>query len=146
MSLAAPPQLPTPNSQPPTFQLQVATSVGKSFWELGVGSWKLRRYHAGLDRPMLGQSPSIRRGYRLCCTGSMAKATNRQTSNKAGVASLGKKQDSTRHGFRAEPAARKVAGASGQEDRVRGAAGESAGAARGGKGAALRKMKAARNR
>ena len=76
----------------------------------------------------------------------MANATNRQTSNKAGVRSLAKKQDSTRHGFRPEPAARKVAGASGHEDRVRGSAGESAEAARGGKGAALRKMKSARNR
>jgi hypothetical protein len=76
----------------------------------------------------------------------MAKSTNRQTSNKAGVTSLAKKQDSTRHGFGTEPPARKVAGASGREDRVRGAAGERAEAARGGKGAALRKMKAARNR
>jgi len=61
----------------------------------------------------------------------MAKATNRQTSNKAGMTSLAKKQDSTRHGFRTEPPARKVAGANGQEDRVRGAAGEKAEAARG---------------
>lgn len=76
----------------------------------------------------------------------MAKATNRQTSNKAGVKSLAKKQDNSRHGFGTQPAARKVAGASGQEDRVRGAAGERAEAARGGKGAALRKMKESRNR
>ena len=45
--------------------------------------------------------------------------SNRQTSNKAGVKSLAKKQDSTRHGFNVEPPARKVAGAFGKEDRVR---------------------------
>ena len=76
----------------------------------------------------------------------MAKNTrNRQTSRKAGVTSTAKKQDSTRHGFATEPAARKVAGAHGQEDRVRGSAGEQAEAATGGKASALRKMKARRN-
>jgi hypothetical protein len=72
----------------------------------------------------------------------MAKTINRQTSNKAGVTSLAKKQDSTRYGFGTEPPARKVAGASGKEGRIRGSAGERGEAARGGKGAALRKMKA----
>jgi hypothetical protein len=75
-------------------------------------------------------------------------ATNRsarQTSRKAGVTSSAKKQDSTRHGFATEPPARHVPGASGKEDRIRGAAGNRAEEARGGKAAALRKMKAKRN-
>ena len=38
-----------------------------------------------------------------------------QSSNKAGLRSLGKKMDNSRHGFDTQPAARKVAGASGQE-------------------------------
>ena len=42
----------------------------------------------------------------------------RQTSTKAGVRSLGKKMDGSRHGFATAPAARKVAGASGQESRA----------------------------
>jgi hypothetical protein len=49
----------------------------------------------------------------------MAKAATaaRQTSRKAGVTSTAKKMDSTRHGFKQEPPARKVTGAFGQEGR-----------------------------
>lgn len=48
----------------------------------------------------------------------MAKSTaGRQTSTKAGVTSLAKKQDNSRHGFATHPASRKAAGASGQEGR-----------------------------
>lgn len=51
----------------------------------------------------------------------MAKRTRgaggRQTSNKAGLASLGKKMDSTRYGFDTQPASRKAEGASGLEGR-----------------------------
>jgi hypothetical protein len=70
----------------------------------------------------------------------MAKTAERQTSRKAGVRSTAKKLDSTRHGFGQEPAARKVAGAFGQEGagsrREPGTATSRAGAA-----AALRGMK-----
>ena len=46
----------------------------------------------------------------------MAKTTaGRQTSNKAGIVSMGKKMDSSRHGFASAPASRKVAGAFGAE-------------------------------
>jgi hypothetical protein len=46
----------------------------------------------------------------------MAKsAPNRQTSNKAGVASTSKKMDTSRHGFDTHPASRKTAGAFAQE-------------------------------
>jgi hypothetical protein len=45
----------------------------------------------------------------------MAKIAERQTSRKAGMRSIAKKMDSTRHGFNPQPAARKVAGAFGQE-------------------------------
>lgn len=46
----------------------------------------------------------------------MAKTPGtRQTSNKAGLRSLGKKMDNSRHGFDTQPAARKPAGAFGQE-------------------------------
>ena len=68
-----------------------------------------------------------------------------QSSNKAGVRSLGKKMDNSRHGFETQPAARKPAGAFGQER------GESRRAVRqsqpgtatpkGGKAAALRRVK-----
>ena len=48
----------------------------------------------------------------------MAKSiAGRQTSTKAGVTSLAKKQDNSRHGFATHPASRKAAGASGQEGR-----------------------------
>jgi hypothetical protein len=52
----------------------------------------------------------------------MAKRTvggtsGRQTSRKAGVTSTAKKIDSTRHGFKTEPPARKVSGASAKEGR-----------------------------
>ena len=46
-----------------------------------------------------------------------AAASGRQTSGKTGVRSTAKKMDSTRHGFKTEPAARKVAGAFGEEGR-----------------------------
>jgi hypothetical protein len=47
----------------------------------------------------------------------MAKTTTeRQTSNKAGVASMGKKMDNTRHGFAASPSSKGVGGAFGAED------------------------------
>jgi hypothetical protein len=38
-----------------------------------------------------------------------------QSSNKAGLKSLGKKMDNSRHGFDPQPAARKAEGAFGQE-------------------------------
>jgi len=76
----------------------------------------------------------------------MPKNTSaRQTSRKAGLASTAKKEASTRHGFDTDPASRHVAGASGKENRIRGAAGERAEKARDGKAAALRKLKAKRN-
>ena len=52
----------------------------------------------------------------------MATERERQTSNKAGVKSLAKKLDNSRHGFNEQPASRKIAGAFGHEERVRGAA------------------------
>jgi hypothetical protein len=55
----------------------------------------------------------------------MADERERQTSNKAGVRSLGKKLDNSRHGFDEHPASRKTAGAFGREE-ARGAAEESA--------------------
>jgi hypothetical protein len=74
----------------------------------------------------------------------MAKtAPNRQTSNKAGVTSLAKKMDSTRHGFATEPPSRKVAGASGKEG-VRATEPKRATAPSGGKAAAVEKMKRVR--
>ena len=71
----------------------------------------------------------------------MAKSTaGRQTSNKAGVTSLAKKQDNSRHGFATHPASRKAAGASGLEGR--GAARHGgASTPKGGKKAALGSMK-----
>ena len=45
----------------------------------------------------------------------MAKTPARQTSNKAGLRSLGKKMDNSRHGFDPQPAARKAGGAFGAE-------------------------------
>ena len=52
----------------------------------------------------------------------MADERERQTSNKAGVKSLAKKLENTRHGFDEHPGSRKTAGAFGHEDRERGAA------------------------
>jgi hypothetical protein len=72
----------------------------------------------------------------------MAKA-NRQTSNKAGLASLGQKRENARHGFRPQPASRKSAGASGQEGRGAVRQGRSSNP-KGGKTAALRGMKTSR--
>ena len=72
----------------------------------------------------------------------MADERERQTSNKAGVKSLGKKLDNSRHGFNEQPASRKTAGAFGHEDRVRGPAHESSsGTTHKGKVASLGRMK-----
>ena len=49
----------------------------------------------------------------------MADERERQTSNKAGVRSLGKKLENSRHGFDEHPGSRKTAGAFGREE-VRG--------------------------
>jgi hypothetical protein len=74
----------------------------------------------------------------------MAKRTavprGRQTSNKAGVTSTAKKMDSTRHGFRTQPAARKAEGAFGLEGRGERRHGGAA-TAKAGKAAALRGLK-----
>lgn len=45
----------------------------------------------------------------------MADERERQTSNKAGLRSLGKKLDNSRYGFDEHPASRKPAGAFGRE-------------------------------
>ena len=50
----------------------------------------------------------------------MADERERQTSNKAGVRSLGKKLENSRHGFDEHPGSRKTAGAFGREE-MRGA-------------------------
>ena len=72
----------------------------------------------------------------------MANERERQTSNKAGVRSLAKKLDNTRHGFEEHPASRKTAGAFGHEERVRGVAHESSrGTTHKGKLASLGRMK-----
>jgi hypothetical protein len=54
----------------------------------------------------------------------MADERERQTSNKAGLRSLGKKLDNSRYGFDEHPGSRKTAGAFGRE-RARGAEDES---------------------
>jgi hypothetical protein len=47
----------------------------------------------------------------------MAKTTpGTQTSNKAGVASMGKKMDKSRYGFAASPSSRRVGGAFAAEE------------------------------
>ena len=69
-----------------------------------------------------------------------AVAGDRQTSNKAGVTSTAKKMDSTRHGFRTAPAARKAEGAFGLEGRGERRHG-GASTAKAGKSAALQGMK-----
>ena len=46
----------------------------------------------------------------------MADERERQTSNKAGVKSLAKKMDNSRHGFDEHPASSKTAGAFGREE------------------------------
>ena len=51
----------------------------------------------------------------------MADERERQTSNKAGLRSLGKKMDNSRHGFDEHPGSRETAGAFGHEEKVRGA-------------------------
>ena len=45
----------------------------------------------------------------------MADERERQTSNKAGLRSLGKKMENSRYGFDEHPASRKTAGAFGRE-------------------------------
>ena len=50
----------------------------------------------------------------------MANERERLTSNKAGVKSLGKKLDNSRHGFKQQPAAGKIAGAFAHEDAAAG--------------------------
>jgi hypothetical protein len=47
----------------------------------------------------------------------MADERERQTSNKAGLKSLGKKLDNSRYGFDEHPGSRKTAGAFGREAR-----------------------------
>jgi len=72
----------------------------------------------------------------------MADERERQTSNKAGVKSLAKKMDNSRHGFDQHPATRKTPGAFGQEEHVEGAVRESPkGSARQGKTASLDRSK-----
>ena len=45
----------------------------------------------------------------------MADERERQTSNKAGMRSLGQKLDNSRHGFDEHPGSKKTAGAFGRE-------------------------------
>ena len=74
----------------------------------------------------------------------MAKKTSgTQTSTKAGVRSLAKKMDTSRHGFGTQPASRKVAGASGQEG-TRKSTAKAGTASKRGKGDAIAKMKSQR--
>jgi hypothetical protein len=78
----------------------------------------------------------------------MAKKTAaRHSSGKAGLRSLGKKMDGSRHGFGTQPAARKKAGAYGKED-GRKARPKTAGTAsrKPGKGGAIAKLKRKRAR
>ena len=74
----------------------------------------------------------------------MAKTTagGRQSSNKSGVRSLGKKMDNSRYGFQSQPASHQKPGAFGQESRStagRTKAGTST--THEGKAAALRRVK-----
>jgi hypothetical protein len=74
----------------------------------------------------------------------MAKtsAAGRQSSNKAGVRSLGKKMANSRYGFESQPASHQKPGAFGKESRSK--TGKSKGgtsATRPGKAAALRRVK-----
>ena len=75
----------------------------------------------------------------------MAKTTTtagRQSSNKSGVKSLGKKMDSTRYGFQSQPASHQKPGAFAQESRpTAGRAKPGTSATREGKAAALRRVK-----
>jgi hypothetical protein len=73
----------------------------------------------------------------------MAKTESRQSSNKAGLKSLGKKLDNSRYGFAAQPASRKKAGAFGAERGRRGTARPQQGTAtpKPGKASALRRVK-----
>jgi hypothetical protein len=71
----------------------------------------------------------------------MATERERQTSNKAGVKSLGKKLDNSRHGFNQQPASGKIAGAFAHEERVRGTHESSSGTTHRAKVASLGRMK-----
>jgi len=74
----------------------------------------------------------------------MADERERQTSNKAGMRSLGKKLDNSRYGFEEHPGSRKTAGAFGREE-MRGAADEDArGSLRRSKRTTLDRMKSNR--
>lgn len=71
----------------------------------------------------------------------MADERERQTSNKAGMRSLGKKLQNSRYGFNEHPGSSKTAGAFGREE-MRGAGDESSpGSTRPSKSASLTKMK-----
>lgn len=71
----------------------------------------------------------------------MAKETDTpQTSNKAGVKSSAKKEDSSRHGFDTQPATRHQDGAFGEEDGRKAEPPAPGTASPHGKGAALEKM------
>jgi hypothetical protein len=86
--------------------------------------------------------------YFPCFPGDMAKrTTTRQTSNKAGLRSLGEKLEDARYGFAPQPASRKAEGASGAESNERPMRGKEAAAPTGGKAAAVDKLsKASRRR
>jgi hypothetical protein len=72
----------------------------------------------------------------------LADERERQTSNKAGLRSLGKKMENSRYGFDEQPASRKTAGAFGHEERMRGSARDSSsGTTRESKIRALGRMK-----
>ena len=72
----------------------------------------------------------------------MADERERQTSNKAGVKSLAKKMDNSRHGFDEHPATRKTPGAFGEEEHVEGSdRGSAKGSTRQGKLASLDRTK-----
>jgi hypothetical protein len=74
----------------------------------------------------------------------MAKTTasGRQTSNKSGVRSLGKKMENSRYGFQSQPASRQKAGAFGKERGSKtGRTGPGTSTTHAGKAAALRRVK-----
>lgn len=71
----------------------------------------------------------------------MAKETDtRQTSNKAGVQSSAKKDDSSKHGYDTHPASRQKGGAFGEEDGRKDEPPVPGTASPGGKGAAIDNM------
>ena len=69
------------------------------------------------------------------------KAGGRQTSNKAGVQSVSKKLDNSRHGFDTYPNVRNKAGAFGEEEGRKAERPKAGTASPRGKGGALAKMK-----